>query len=122
MFKTCFKLTDIIRQKVSRKAFGSVALGRVVVSITAEDQNRAAQQRRRVEVPGGAALCQYPPARARKREKMRVTQSCETPKRSSVVTQPVVRHLQTNCSIAASALVNTNKDIAGGVSQLCRTS
>lgn len=69
----CLKLalTDIIRQEVSRKALGSVALGRVVVSITTEDQHRATQQRRRVEVPGGAALCQYPPARARKRGRER---------------------------------------------------
>lgn len=65
----CLKLvlTNIIRQEVSRKALGSVALGRVVVSITTEDQHRAAQQRRGVEVAGGAALCQYPPARARKK-------------------------------------------------------
>lgn len=63
----CLKLvlTDIIRQEVSRKALGSVALGRVVVSITTEDEHRAAQQRRRVEVPGRAALCQYPPGRQR---------------------------------------------------------
>lgn len=63
----CLKLvlTDIIGQEVSRKALGSVALGCIVVSITAEDQHRAAQQRRRMEVPGGAALCQYPPARKR---------------------------------------------------------
>lgn len=67
----CLKLllTDIIGQEVSRKALGSIALGRIVVSITTEDQHSAAQQRRRVEVPGGAALCQDPPARGRKRER-----------------------------------------------------
>lgn len=72
-------LTNIIRQEVCRKALGAVALGRVVVSITTEDQHRAAQQRRRVEVPGGATLCQYPPARERGgvKKKKRVTQSCE---------------------------------------------
>lgn len=49
-------LTDVVRQEVRRKALGSVALGRVVVSITPEDQDRAAQQRRGVEVPGRATL------------------------------------------------------------------
>lgn len=62
-------LTDVIRQEVRRKALGSVALGRVVVSVTTEDEHRAAQQRRRVEVPGGAALCQDPPTRACHRER-----------------------------------------------------
>lgn len=57
-------LTDIVRQEVSRKALGAVALRGVVVSITAEDQHRATQQRRRVEVAGRAALCEDPPARA----------------------------------------------------------
>lgn len=85
-------LTDIVRQEVSRKALGAVALRGVVVSITAEDQHRAAQQRRRVEVPGRAALCEDPPAREcenrnaemERREKQR--QPCETSRRSSALT------------------------------------
>lgn len=69
----CLKcvLTDVVGQEVRGEALGSIALGCVVVSVPTKDQHRASQQRHRVEVAGGATLCQHPPARARERARKR---------------------------------------------------
>lgn len=99
-------LTDIIRQEVSRKALGTVALRGVVVSIAAEDQHRAAQQRRRVEVPGRAALCEDPPARARK------NRHAEIERREKTVS--ALRHIQTVLSAHLSVLLRESASSCQG--------
>lgn len=74
------------------------------MSITAEDQHRAAQQRRRVEVPGRAALCQDPPARA-----------CENRNREEGKTASALRDIQTVLSTHLSALLGQTAGSCQGV-------
>ena len=53
--------TDVIGEEVSWETFGSVAERCVVVRVATEDEQGAAEQRRRVHVPRIAALSQDEP-------------------------------------------------------------
>lgn len=53
--------TDVVGEEVGGETLGAVAEGRVVVRVPAKDEQRAAEQRGRVQVPREAALPQDEP-------------------------------------------------------------
>lgn len=64
MRETIQSLTDVVSHEVGGETLGAVAERCVIVRVAAEDEQGAAEQDGRVEVPRVAALLQDEPANA----------------------------------------------------------